>query len=389
MRYRVLDIVLSPCCHAELGAEPHVLDSGRPTPTLEAVPCRVRCARHEMAPAERAASDCVQCYGEEIKSGSLVCETCGSVYPITEFVPELVAASESPDSAAGAGAASASADPRRHDVLQSRTRRSFGYQWTEFSEMTEEFRQNFLEYVAPLEPGFFDGKVGLDAGCGFGRHIYWASRFGAEMVGMDFSDAVFSSRRNTESLPMVHVIRGDIYDPPLRPGNFDFVYSIGVLHHLPDPEGGYRSIVRFAKPGGTAFIWVYSTRRRILNAIIEGVRGVTTHLPLGLLKVLSFSAAAAEWMLAIGPARLANRTALGRRAVDAVAPARVRLYARYPFQVSAADWFDRLSAPTRNYYDDADLHGWADRAGLQGAETSPTGMYGWRLRGSTAKGAGA
>ena len=32
-----------------------------------------------------------------------------------------------------------------------RTRESFGYQWTVFSEMVVDFRENFLQYIAPLD----------------------------------------------------------------------------------------------------------------------------------------------------------------------------------------------------------------------------------------------
>ena len=47
-----------------------------------------------------------------------------------------------------------------------RTRESFGYQWTQFSEMVIDFRDNFLKYIEPLDEAFFPGKIGLDLGCG-------------------------------------------------------------------------------------------------------------------------------------------------------------------------------------------------------------------------------
>jgi hypothetical protein len=49
--------------------------------------------------------------------------------------------------------------------------------------------------------------------------------------------------------------------------------------------------------------------------------------------------------------------------------------------VCYADWFDRLSAPIRFYYDGEDLAGWAARAGLVNVRISQTGLYGWRLYG--------
>jgi len=34
------------------------------------------------------------------------------------------------------------------------------------------------------------------------------------------------------------VVQADLHRPPFALESFDFIYSIGVLHHLPDPEAG-------------------------------------------------------------------------------------------------------------------------------------------------------
>jgi hypothetical protein len=96
-------------------------------------------------------------------------------------------------------------------------------------------------------------------------------------------------------------------------------------------------------------------------------------------KALSFFGAAVDTLGFIWPYRLLRR--LAGPAVDRVAPPRIRVYARYPFQVAYADWFDRLAAPIRFYYDGDDMRGWAERAGLVNVKISPTGLYGWRLYG--------
>lgn len=263
--------------------------------------------------------------------------------------------------------------------LQERTRRSFGYQWTVFGKMGEQFREDFLNYIHPISPDFFAGRRGLDAGCGFGRHLYHAARFGAQMVGLDFSRAIFRAGQIAGHLPGVALVQGDLQRPPMRAGSFDFVYSIGVLHHLPDPEAGFLALLPLVRPGGAIFIWVYSKSRATTNALLEMVRMLTSRLPLGLTRVLSLAGAVVDWCRFIAPYRLARRV-LGS-CIDRFVFARVRLYSRYPFQVVYADWFDRLSAPVRHYDDAADLVGWAERAGLTNVRISPTGRYGWRLYG--------
>src|SRR6266540_1077272 len=198
---------------------------------------------------------------------------------------------------------------RQADAIR-RTRESFGYQWTQFAEMVIDFRENFLNYIRPLDESFFPGKVGLDLGCGFGRHIYNAAKFGAEMIGVDLSDAIESTRANTKDLPNVHLVQADVYHLPIKPGVLDFAYSIGVLHHTPNPEAAFRCLVPLVKPGGSVFVWVYSKSRSFWNFCLESVRAVTTRLPPRVQKAISLAAAAVDYGAFVGPYKLAAATPL-------------------------------------------------------------------------------
>jgi SAM-dependent methyltransferase len=266
-----------------------------------------------------------------------------------------------------------------------RTRESFGYQWTQFAAMAIDFRENFLNYIAPLDPAFFDGKVGLDMGCGFGRHIYNAAKFGAEMIGVDLSEAIESTRANTKGLPNVHLVQADVYHLPIRPGVLDFAYSIGVLHHLPDPEEGFRRLIPLVKPGGSVFVWVYSKSRSLLNACLESARSVTTRLPGRVQKGMSFTAAVVDYGGFIWPYKIAASLPGIGRALGRLPLKRLQLYSAYPFQVVYADWFDRLAAPIRFYYNGEDMEGWLTRAQLTHHAISPTGLFGWRAYGERAQ----
>src|SRR5579872_1663690 len=265
----------------------------------------------------------------------------------------------------------------RADALRTQTRRSFGYQWTEFGEMTDQFRDDFLNYIHPVGPEFFPGKRGLDAGCGFGRHLFHAARFGASMTGLDFSEAIERAKEITCKEPNVQLVQGDILRPPFEPATFDFVYSLGVLHHTVDPEGAFQALRALVRPSGSIFVWVYSKSRRWTNALLEMVRAVTSRLPFPVIRALSWGGAVIDTVGFIWPHRLLQR--LAGPAANRFVPPRIRVYAKYPFQVCYADWFDRLSAPIRFYYDGDDLHGWVARAGLVNVVISQTGLYGWRL----------
>jgi SAM-dependent methyltransferase/uncharacterized protein YbaR (Trm112 family) len=313
---------------------------------------------------------------------------CGRRLPIVRGIPRIIenAAELFPEfvgrhAADFPNAPQGPANKSRTDVAIEKTRKSFGYQWTVFREMVIDFRENFFYYIHPLDEKFFKGRLGLDMGCGFGRHIYNAAVFGAEMVGVDLSDAIESTAENTRELDNVHLIQADVYHLPFKPGVFDFAYSIGVLHHLPDPERGYQSLLPIVKPGGAVFIWVYSKKRAVVNSILEAARAITTRVPPKVQQALSFAFAAVDWCVFIVPYRIASKVPGLGALVRKLPLPRLRVYTRYPFQVVYADWFDRFAAPIRFYYDENDLAGWIGRAKLTRTAISPTGLFGWRAYG--------
>ena len=326
--------------------------------------------------------------GREVVDGVLACR-CQASYPVVGAIPRMLTGayrmfpefvnryrsqlklvSDEPLPAAG-----------DFDRTQARTQRSFGYQWTTFSEIATDYRENFLTYLHPATPETFRGNLGLDVGCGFGRHLLQAADCGAEMVGMDFSAAIESSYQNTKHLPNVRLVQADIYNVPFEAGTFDFVYSIGVLHHLPDPKAGFRALLPLVRPGGAIFIWVYSKSRGITNFFLALVRTVTTRLPHPLVNALSFLGAAIDQYCFVLPYQILRHIPGLGKVVDRVMLPRIKVYSAYPFGVLHADWFDRLAAPIRFYYSEGEVERLAQNAGISDVKVTPTGLYGWRACG--------
>lgn len=310
--------------------------------------------------------------GQVIVDGILRCDGCASRFAVRGGIPRLVSLA--------AGGAAGSPDGAFLKTQQ-RTQRSFGRQWQYFSRMAGVFREDLFRYLGSLDPQFFRGRLGLDAGCGFGRHAYFASELGAEMVAVDFSDAVEAAARTLRDRDNAHVVQADLYRPPFRERSFDFIYSIGVLHHLPDPEAGFRALVPLLKPGGVIMIWAYSSTRRGVNQVLESARALTTRLPVPVVMGLSYAAGAVDYAGFIWPYKLLRTLPAARNWVERLAWPRLKLYSRYPFDVVCADWFDRLAAPARAYYDAPTLNRWLRDAKLIRPQVSPTGFYGWRASG--------
>jgi SAM-dependent methyltransferase len=74
---------------------------------------------------------------------------------------------------------------------------------------------------------------------------------------VDLSFAVEAARENFRDRPNVWVAQADIGKLPFRPGSFEAIYSIGVLHHTPDTRQYFMKLVPLLKPGADIAIWVY------------------------------------------------------------------------------------------------------------------------------------
>ena len=302
---------------------------------------------------------------QEIVDGAPPCRGCGRRYAIVRAVPRLLAGHLAAD--------------------KQKTADAFSWQWQHFTEMHDRYEEQFLDWIHPIPPAFFEKKVVLDAGCGIGRHAYFAARYGAkDVIAMDLSGAVETAFRNIGGLPNAHVIQADILSPPFRraptEGQFDFIYSIGVLHHLPDPETGFQSLVLCLRSGGTIFGWVYGHENNaVVHRLIDPFRRrVTTRMAPPVLRTIAFPLAVIMQGLIKGVYRPLRGTPAIRRL-----PAHAYLLSLsgFSFRQNYNIVFDHLVAPTAFYLKREEFEGWFKRAGLQGIELSWRNQNSWRGRG--------
>ena len=103
----------------------------------------------------------------------------------------------------------------------------------------------------------------LIAGCGTGQHsIGTASRFkDSKVLAIDLSlSSLAYAKRKTEELGVENIeyMQADILDLGKLERQFDIVESAGVLHHMDDPEAGWKVLTDCLKPGGLMKIGLYS-----------------------------------------------------------------------------------------------------------------------------------
>src|SRR5262249_58933016 len=108
----------------------------------------------------------------------------------------------------------------------------------------------------------------------------------AGVAGVGLSRAVDRAAELCADLREVAIVQADLLDLPVGERAFDLVYSIGVLHHTPDPRIAFGQIARRVKPGGRLAVWLYRRNTAPQEWINTGIRGLTTRLPVRALEPL-------------------------------------------------------------------------------------------------------
>ena len=245
-----------------------------------------------------------------------------------------------------------------------RTFASFGYEWNAFDEVRGEDESFAAIYFRDVDLEGLRGKVGLDAGCGKGRFTRFLAQYLEAEVALDGSSAVEAAARNLAGVEGATVIRSDLRTAPFAPESFDFISSLGVLHHLDDPFAGFERLVGLLAPGGQMLLYLYSrpderNLRSLALSCATAVRKLTTRLSHPVLKTLSTPIAAVLWWSFVKPGAYGD--AHGMAALSGLP---MDTYRDKPFRSLVLDTFDRLSAPVEYRYVWSDLQPWFDRTGL-------------------------
>ncbi len=192
----------------------------------------------------------------EIKEGTLHCKKCNANYPIRNYIPRFVETDAYVDNF--------SFEWHKHKSTQLDSQ-------TGTNESTENFKR-----ITGFVLNELKGKLILDAGCGSGRYSEVAARAGAEVIAIDLSFAVDAAFTTIGKQKNVNIIQADIFNVPFRDDTFDYIFSLGVLHHTPDCKGAFMQLPRLLKKGGTISIWVYGKKLHFLATDV--LRVVTTRI---------------------------------------------------------------------------------------------------------------
>lgn len=170
------------------------------------------------------------------------------------------------------------------------TVKSFGDEWSRMnqSNLSEIERKKIFNDYFLIFPFNLIGKdsIGFDMGCGSGR---WAAIM-APLVKRLFcidasSEAIKVARENLKSFDNINYQISSVNETGLDSDLFDFGYSLGVLHHLPNTSAAITSCAMLLKKGSPFLLYLYYSFDnkplwyKLVWQISELVRGVVNKLP--------------------------------------------------------------------------------------------------------------
>ncbi len=245
---------------------------------------------------------------------------------------------------------------------------SFGLQWNRYDVAHDDEDRATFEAKTGVTLAELSGLRVLDAGCGGGRYSKVAGEAGATVIGADHSSAVEKAAQLCGHLPQVNFVQADLKRLPLEPASFDFVFSIGVMHHDADTRAVFDAVAQFVKPGGRLAVWLYRRNQWWQEWINNLLRRRTVDMPLEKLERWCRRGA---WL---GGVPVVNKTL--NKLVN---------FSNHPvYENRVCDTFDWYAPRHQQHHTVAELRSWFEAAGFADVRVLPPEksgrLYRWAYR---------
>lgn len=140
-----------------------------------------------------------------------------------------------------------------------KTINSFGDEWTKFHSFNEaEIKVAGDQYFDIVSDSMLNkDTVVLDLGCGTGRWTKYIADKAKFIECIDPSNAVYSAAVLLEGKDNTRITQASSDNIPFSDNSFDFIMSLGVLHHIPDTELALKQAVQKLKINGYFLLYLY------------------------------------------------------------------------------------------------------------------------------------
>jgi SAM-dependent methyltransferase len=168
--------------------------------------------------------------------------------------------------------------------LQARTIADFGEQWTSYPDSEGFFGSAalFNDFLNPLvSDRDVAGRRVAEIGAGAGRFVNVLAQADARhIVAIEPSDAFGVLCQNTARFKDRITYFNVTGDRLPRTGDLDYVFAIGVLHHIPDPGPVVAAAFDALRSGGRLAVWLYGREGNTLYLLLcRSLWWLTRRLP--------------------------------------------------------------------------------------------------------------
>lgn len=171
----------------------------------------------------------------------------------------------------------------------------FGEQWRSYTRNTGYYGSTdslIALFGDLLTPEDIRGKHIADVGAGSGRYTRMFHALGAHSIlAMEPSSAFDILRANTADLDRIEYLQARADQIPAH--GFDWVFCIGVLQFIAEPDASLQAMGKALGPGGKLFLWVYGMENNeVYLRLTAPLRAVTCKMPHAVLDPIAASLAA-------------------------------------------------------------------------------------------------
>jgi len=267
--------------------------------------------------------------------------------------------------------------------IDEQTIASFGSEWQYFNQFSdEEIKQIGSEYFDIVTKEMVNKNTVMgDFGCGSGRFAkYWQPTV-QKLVAIDPSEAIFVADNLLGDATNVELCQSSIDNIPYPDNYFDFVMSIGVLHHIPNTQKAMSDCVKKVKPNGYFYAYIYynfdnkSRYYRTLWQLSNYIRLVVSGLPNTLKPLVCNLLALTLYMPFVLVCRLAKKLNISDKLRHKIP---LSYYENKSFYVIRNDALDRFGTPLEQRFSQKDIEQMMLNCGLTNIRFSTKTPY-WHV----------
>lgn len=255
----------------------------------------------------------------------------------------------------------------------------FGNEWLKFQNYSaEEIRSWAISYFDILDDSIVNKNTyALDIGCGTGRWTKYLSERAGFIEAIDPSNAVLAADYLLGEIENVRIAKASVETIPFDDETFDFVMSIGVLHHIPDTQKALTDCVKKVKKGGYFYVYLYynlENRGRLFKSVFyvsEGVRKVVSKFSPTLKRFSCDLLAVTTYMPFVATGRLLNF--VGLKKFSNKLP--LRDYQNKSFFIIRNDALDKYGTTLEQRFSKEQVIALMKNSGLDNIRVSPQSPY--------------